>query len=139
LSAAVRKLWATIGDCIVLARDQGADCLTVKTKLRNQVVRFLEWLPAHVPNLPGDTAAKYERIANEQLTEPRECVFAFLPKKEVPKIERMKPSKKKLAWAAVHRLENQLRDLPRGDAALRGKIEGLLVDARAKERSYERA
>ena len=63
------------------AAEMGRQIVLAKTKLGKHL-KWSEWLAHHVPNLPETQAAKYERIATEQLHDPRQCVFAFLPSPE---------------------------------------------------------
>lgn len=99
-------VYAHIGELVSLASEQGRDCLLAKTKL-GKLLRWSDWLNAHVPNITEDEAHKYERITTEQLSDPRQCVFAFLPPHESePKPARTPPKAWERAWGFVTKLKS---------------------------------
>lgn len=99
-------VYARIGNLVALASDQGRDCLLAKVKL-GKAMRWSDWLHAHVPNLSEQDAAKYERISTEQISDPRQCVFAFLPERtqSEDKPERSKPSFFEAVLTHTYKLE----------------------------------
>lgn len=99
-------VYARIGNLVALASEQGRDCLLAKVKL-GKSMRWSDWLHAHVPNLSEHDAAKYERISTEQLSDPRQCVFAFLPERTdaQAKTERAKPSFFETVLSHTYKLE----------------------------------
>ena len=106
------KAIAEIGETVALIQEQGRDIVMAKTKL-GKALRWSEWLENHVPTLPEALAARYERVATEQLSDPRQCVFAFLPPAErEPKPERTAPASWETAWGYVHKLTKVIRDEP---------------------------
>lgn len=99
-----RDVYGRIGSLVASAQEQGADVLLVKAKLSKNMA-FEDWLHAHVPNLTIQDAAKYERITHEQLTDPRQCIFAFLPPSEAKeKDTRIPPSPREIVWAGAVKL-----------------------------------
>lgn len=107
-----RDLLANMGELIALAAEQGQRCLLAKTKL-HKTLRWSDWLQSHVPNLPEQEAAKYERISTEQITDVRQGLFAFLPPTEAKKIEeRTPPSKWEAAWGFVEKLKKAITAEP---------------------------
>lgn len=99
-----RDVYGRIGSLVASAQEQGADVLMVKAKL-SKTMSFDDWLKAHVPNLSAQDAAKYERITHEQLTDPRQCIFAFLPPAEAKEAEkRTPPSPREVVWAGAVKL-----------------------------------
>lgn len=112
IAAGKRSMMQNMTDLVVLAGDQGRDILLAKTKL-GKALRWSDWLGSHVPNLPESQAAKYERVATEQLTDPRQCVFAFLPPAEhEPKAERLKPAVWERSWGLASRLTKVVDGAP---------------------------
>lgn len=67
-----------LGELIGLIAEQGQDILLAKTKL-GRTLKWSEWLTAHVPGLPEQMAARYERVSTEMITDPRQALFAFFP------------------------------------------------------------
>ena len=112
IAAKKRAVFEHIGELTGLAAEQGQDLLLAKTKLGKHL-RWSEWLGAHVPNLPEQQASKYERIATEQLRDPRQCVFAFLPpiEKDITPA-RTPPKVWERVWGFVHKVQSALRDAP---------------------------
>ena len=110
IEAGKRNLFERISDLTELAYEQGRDLILAKTKT-GKVLKFSEWLRIHVPNLHAQQAAKYERVATEQLTDPRQCIFAFLPAEEgnrdLP--ARMKPKPWELGWGYMHKLSSIIK------------------------------
>ncbi len=108
-----RDVISRMSEGLGLMADQGRDLLLAKTKL-GKTFRWSEWLKANVPNLPETTASKYERIATEQLADPRQCVFAFLPapEKQGATEQRDTPS----PWESVYKhawsMRKVIRDNP---------------------------
>jgi hypothetical protein len=99
-----RDVYGRIGSLVASAQEQGADVAMVKAKLSKNI-SFEDWLHAHVPNLTSQDAARYERIAHEQLTDPRQCIFAFLPPSEAKeKDTRIPPSPREVVWAGAVKL-----------------------------------
>lgn len=99
-----RDVYGRIGSLVASAQEQGAAVALVKAKLSKNI-SFEDWLHAHVPNLTAQDAAKYERINYEQLTDPRQCIFAFLPPAEAKdKEHRIPPSPREVLWTGVTRL-----------------------------------
>jgi hypothetical protein len=100
-----KHLYEHISELTGLAYEQGRDLITAKTKT-GKTVRFSEWLHIHVPNLPIEQATKYERVATEQLHDPRQCIFAFIPAADAGNRlpVRAKPSAWELGWGYAHRL-----------------------------------
>jgi len=92
--------------------EQGRDLLNAKTHVRvGKLMSWAEWLENNVPNLPAKTAAKYERITVEGITDPRQAVFAFLPepdRRELP--QRARPEPWEVAWSHAHRFASLLRE-----------------------------
>jgi len=106
------KAVAEIGETVALIQEQGRDIVAAKAKL-GKAVRWSEWLVNHVPTLPEALASRYERVATEQLTDPRQCVFAvLLPENREPKPERIEPAAWETAWGYVHKLARVIRDEP---------------------------
>jgi hypothetical protein len=99
-----RDVYGRIGSLVASAQEQGAAVALVKAKLSKNI-SLEDWLHAHVPNLTAQDAAKYERIAHEQLTDPRQCMFAFLPPSEAKDKEtRTPPSPREVVWAGAVKL-----------------------------------
>lgn len=112
IEADKRDVFGRIANLIGLAAEQGQDCLLAKTKLGKHL-RWSDWLRAHVPQLSEDDAAKYERISTEQLVDPRQCVFAFLPPAERKAIEQRLPAKPfEVVCGCITKLKSTLRDEP---------------------------
>ena len=108
-------LFGLLGELTALAVEQGQDVILARTKLNN-VLRWSEWLQAHVPNLPEQQAAKYVRLATEQLRHPREVVFAFVPQVEAEqKEQRTSPKPWEMVWGYIHKLKTKLKDEPMRD------------------------
>ena len=107
----LKKFNALTADMISDASDQGRAILLAKTKLGKHL-KWSDWLNAHVPNLDEQQADKYERIAVEQITDTRQCIFAFLPPAErEAKPVRTKPAIWESAWAYLTRLNRSTRDI----------------------------
>ena len=99
-------------EVISAIQEQGRDIILAKSKL-GKVVRWGEWLQAHVPQLSETIAAKYERVVNEQITSPRQCAFAFLPPSDPkPKSDRAKPDAWEICWGFTNKLKRTIRDNP---------------------------
>jgi hypothetical protein len=114
ISGIKRDVLTRMGEGLGLMAEQGRDITLAKTKL-GKAFRWGEWLRIHVPNLPEGLAGKYERIANEQLADPRQCVFAFLPPNEsTGKADepRLNPAAWETALGYVGKLRRTLRDSP---------------------------
>lgn len=112
ITAGKRNMMDNISTLVSLATEQGRDLVLAKTKLGKHL-RWSEWLKAQVPNLPEAQAAKYERIATEQLTDARQAVFAFLPAPDRDATpERMKPEVWETAWGFAAKLTKLTRDKP---------------------------
>ncbi len=97
IDSKLRQWHGITADLVLEASEQGRSIINAKHHLGGRL-KWSDWLHAHVPNLSEDQAAKYERIATEQLRDPRQCVFAFLPPPEHEHIERMKPALWELGW-----------------------------------------
>ena len=113
IEADKKEAFKRIGDLIVLAAEQGQDCLLAKTKLGKNL-KWSDWLHAHVPQLSEADAAKYERITTEQLIDPRQCVFAFLPpaERDTAPTERTPPKSFEVVAGYITKLKATLRDDP---------------------------
>ena len=106
------KVEADMCDVIASIQEQGRDIILAKSKL-GKAVKWGEWLHAHVPQLPESIASKYERVVNEQITNPRQCVFAFLPPSETKaKVDRIKPEAWEVCWGLTNKLKRIIRDNP---------------------------
>jgi len=106
IEAKLRNWHGLTADLVSDAAEQGRDILHAKTKLGKHL-RWSDWLHAHVPNLTEAQAAKYERIAVEQLSDPRQCVFAFLPPRETePQVKRLPPAAWESAWSHLTKLKS---------------------------------
>lgn len=104
IQAKLRKFTELTADLILDGRDQGKDLLLAKTKL-GKAVRWDEWLSAHVPNLSTTQAQKYERLCNEQIADPRQGLFAFLPPADrEAKPERIPPAQWEVAFGYITKL-----------------------------------
>ncbi len=116
IEAGKTNLYAKIGELTELAYEQGRDLLLAKTKT-GKAVKFSEWLHIHVPNLGAQQASKYERVAVEQLTDPRQCIFAFLPPgdeaRDLP--TRSKPAPWEVGWGYASRLISLTKTKPIAD------------------------
>lgn len=111
INAKLRKWQEITCAAISDAADQGRDIVDAKTKL-NGGLRWSEWLHAHVPTLSDAQAVKYERLAVEQLTDLRQCVFALLPPSEhEAQPERDKAPTWEVAWGYITKLK-RLIDKP---------------------------
>lgn len=108
--AAVLQHMATL---IHLGSLQGRDCLLSKTKL-GKSLRWSEWLQAHIPNLSALDAAKYQRITEEQLEDPRQCFFAFFdttPRRVIESdIPRQRPEPYERAWGLLRKVGKLITD-----------------------------
>lgn len=105
------NVYEKIGDLIATAQEQGQDILTAKAKLGKKV-KWSEWLHAHVPTLSEHDATKYERLTTEQLSDPRQCMFAFLPaadRQADVEVERIKPNAKEFIWRKISTLRNAIK------------------------------
>jgi hypothetical protein len=105
------KVYDNIGNLIASAQEQGQDILTAKAKLGKKV-KWSDWLHAHVPSLSEQDATKYERLTTEQLSDPRQCMFAFLPnaeRKDDVEVERTKPNAKEFIWRKISTLRNAIK------------------------------
>ena len=114
IEAGKRDVFGRIGELVGLAAEQGQDCLLAKTKLNGEL-KWSDWLRAHVPQLNEQDAAKYERISTEQMIDPRQCVFAFLPASERPAstaLQRTPPAAFEVFAGYVVKLKATLRDNP---------------------------
>jgi len=102
-----QHLCENIAELTSLAYEQGRDIILAKTKT-GKTIKFSEWLHIHVPTLQLSQAGKYERVATEQLTDPRQCIFAFLPEADVKKLlpARCKPAPWEVGWGFAHRLHS---------------------------------
>lgn len=110
-----RSFYTTLAALIALAGDQGRDLITAKSKLSQRGLTYSEWLEIHVASIPSQQAAKYERLATEQLSDPRQCVFAFLPpadRKPSEKAERTHPPVWERVWGLISRMNNVLKVEP---------------------------
>ena len=97
IDAKVKQLFAIISDLRNETFEQGRTIIEAKHCLGGRL-SWSEWLRAHVPSLSHQQASKYERITTEQLEDPRQCLFAFLPPVEKDHVERMKPKPWERAW-----------------------------------------
>lgn len=108
INAVRRGVLAQMATLIALGAEQGRDCLLSKTKL-GKALKWSEWLHAHIPNLHADDAAKYQRITEEQLEDPRQCFFAFfdsVPRRAIAQEkQRAKPAVWEMAWGWVSKLK----------------------------------
>ena len=112
INAEQTTLNGQISTLVLSVWDQARDCLVVKAKLP-RTIKWSEWLGAHVPQLSSGDASKYERILAEQLDDPRQCLFAFLPPaKQTTRSKRATPPQHELAWACVAKLARLIRDNP---------------------------
>lgn len=105
------NVYDKIGDLIARAQEQGQDILSAKAKLGKKI-KWTDWLQAHVPTLSEHDASKYERLTNEQLSDPRQCMFAFLPpadKQSDVEVERTKPNAKEFIWRKISTLRNAIK------------------------------
>ncbi len=112
IEAGKTKTMAQIADVISAIADQGRDILLAKTKLGKHL-KWSEWLGAHIPNLSESVAARYERVTTEQLSDPRQCIFAFLPpadREQSP--ERIPPAAWEMASGYINKLAIKFRDQP---------------------------
>jgi len=101
-----------IGGILSEITEQGRDIINAKTHL-GKLMAWHEWLENHVPNLPVKTAAKYERITTEGITDPRQAVFAFLPEPDRRPLPRRRPPDPwEVAWHHLHKFFATLRDAP---------------------------
>ena len=135
-----KSMLANIGELIAFASDQGQDIILAKTKL-GKALKWGDWLTAHVPNMDELQAAKYERVATEQLNDPRQCVFAFLPPSDnssstALEVQRIKPAAWEIAAGCIYKfmripiegwpheqLENTRGELKSAVERLGGKVE----------------
>ena len=107
------NLYGRIASLIATAQEQGQDILTVKTKL-GKASSFSDWLSAHVPTLSEKDAAKYERLTHEQLSDPRQCMFAFLPapdKTQEETVGRTPPSEFEVTWGKTFNFVKAFRSV----------------------------
>lgn len=96
-----------------LAMEQGRMVAEARAAI-DGAMSLEDWLRMNVPALTPTDAAKFERIAKEQLTDPRQCVFAFLPKPEAKQLEapRTPPDFWESFFGVAERLRRATRDNP---------------------------
>lgn len=105
IESKLKKFQEVTADLLGDGIEQGKELALAKAKL-GRAIKWSDWLAAHVPNITEVQAAKYGRLATEDITDLRQAVFAFLTPAEVQDTaKRLPPAEWEKSWGYLRSLE----------------------------------